>query len=47
MGSCFDASPIFNNIEEVIPITTIFPYVTVLGDAVSCVVVYQATIAAN
>jgi hypothetical protein len=47
MGSCTDASSIFNDIAEVIPITAIFPHGTVLGDAASCVVVNQATVAAN
>jgi hypothetical protein len=47
MGSCSDASPIFNDIEDVILITAIFPHVTVLGDAASCIVFYQATVAAN
>jgi hypothetical protein len=46
-GSCSDAPPVFNDIAEVIPITVVLPYVVVLGDVASCVIVSQATVAAN
>jgi hypothetical protein len=44
---CSDAPPIFNDIAEVIPITTVFLHVAVLRNVASCVVVSQVAIVAN
>jgi hypothetical protein len=40
-------SLIFNDIVEVITIKDIFPHVAILGDATLCIIVSQATVAAN
>jgi hypothetical protein len=44
---CSDASPIFNDIAEVILITAVFPHVAILGNAVLCVIVSQMAVASN
>jgi hypothetical protein len=36
--------PVFNDVVEIIPITTVFPRNAILGDAPSCIMLEQTVI---
>jgi hypothetical protein len=46
-GPCSDTPPIFNEVVEVILIKAVFPHVAVLRDVTACIIVSEATVAAN
>jgi hypothetical protein len=46
-GPCSDTPLIFNDVEEVIVIKAVFSHVEVLGDAMTHIIVSQATVATN